>query len=117
VINQISFRVGSLASLRALHETFQRENVQSIFVGNHGIAWSIYCHDPDGNNLEFFVDTPWYFPQPFLIPLDLSQPDDTIIAETRRMAQEQPGYEPYADWRKRIGARMHRYVPATALPL
>ncbi|MCA0244538.1 MAG: VOC family protein [Proteobacteria bacterium] len=117
VINQISFRVCSLAELRALHERFQRENVQSIFIGNHGIAWSIYCHDPDGNNLEFFVDTPWYFPQPFLIPLDLSQSDEAIIAETRKMAQEQPGYEPYADWRKTIAKRMTRYQPAQPVPL
>lgn len=117
LINQISFRVGSLQALRELHESFVHENVQSIMVGNHGIAWSIYCHDPDGNNLEFFVDTPWYFPQPFLIPLDLSQPDDTIIAETRKLAQEQPGYEPAADWRKRFAAKMHRYVPAQPLPL
>lgn len=117
VINQISFRVGSLAELRRLHGIFVSENVQSIFVGNHGIAWSIYCHDPDGNNLEFFVDTPWYFPQPFLIPLDLSRPDETIVDETRQMAQEQPGYEPYADWRSSIAKRMTRYVPAQPLPL
>jgi len=117
VINQISFRVGSLQALRELLATFEQEQVQSIFVGNHGIAWSIYCHDPDGNNLEFFVDTPWYFPQPFLVPLDLSQPDDSIIAETRKMAQEQPGYEPYDDWRKKIGRRMVRYVPGQPVPL
>lgn len=117
VINQISFRVGSLQAMRELLATFEHEKVQSIFVGNHGIAWSIYCHDPDGNNLEFFVDTPWYFPQPFLVPLDLSQPDDTIIAETRGMAQQQPGYEPYDDWRKKIARRMVRYVPGQPVPL
>ena len=117
VINQISFRVGSLQGLRELLATFQRENVQSIFVGSHGIAWSIYCHDPDGNNLEFFVDTPWYFPQPFLVPLDLSLPDDTIIDETRRMAQQQPGYQPYADWRADVARRMSRYVATRPLPV
>ena len=117
VINQISFRVGSLKELRALLAVFERENVQSIFVGNHGIAWSIYCHDPDGNNLEFFVDSPWYFPQPFLVPLDLSRPDDTIIAETREMARQQPGYQPYADWRAGIARRMARYVPGQPIPV
>ena len=117
VINQISFRVSSLSELRKLLASFQRENVQSIFVGNHGIAWSIYAHDPDGNNLEFFVDTPWFFPQPFLVPLDLNQSDEQIIELTRKMAKEQPGYEPYADWRKTIAKRMARYVPAQPVPL
>lgn len=110
LINQISFRVGSLAGLRDLLQVFEKENVQSIMVGNHGISWSIYCHDPDGNNLELFVDTDWYFPQPFLVPLDLSEPDDVIHAKTLAMCKEQPGFEPYADWRQRLGAKMNRFV-------
>ncbi len=86
LINQISFRVGSLSGLRDLLAILERENVQSILVANHGIAWSIYCHDPDGNNLELFVDTDWYFPQPFLVPLDLSQTDEDIHALTEKCA-------------------------------
>ncbi|MES2399541.1 MAG: VOC family protein [Pseudomonadota bacterium] len=111
VINQISFRVGSLDSLRKLQKILERENIQSIFPANHGIAWSIYCHDPDGNNLELFVDTEWYFPQPFLIPLDLTQSDEAIHDETLALAKEQQGFEPTANWRKRMGARMNRFVP------
>ena len=111
LINQISFRVGSLQSLRKLLEVLKSEKVQSIFPANHGIAWSIYCHDPDGNNLELFVDTDWYFPQPFLIPLDFAKTDAEIYSESEQFAKKQPGYEPYADWRKRIGARMNRFVP------
>ena len=80
-------------------------------VGNHGIAWSIYCHDPEGNNLEFFVDTDWYFPQPFLEPLDLSLPNEEIISLTEKFSREQPGFEPYADWRQRMGARMRLFRP------
>ena len=111
VINQISFRVGSLSGLRDLLHLLEREHVQSIFPANHGIAWSIYCHDPDGNNLELFVDTDWYFPQPFLVPLDLSQSDDEIHAATEAMCREQPGFEPYPEWRARFGGMMHRFVP------
>ena len=110
-INQISFRVGSLDSLRSLLAVLRRENVQNILVGNHGIAWSIYCHDPEGNNLEFFVDTDWYFPQPFLVPLDLEQPNEEIRRVTEEMSRQQPGFEPYADWRKRMRARMHLFRP------
>ncbi len=113
LINQISFRVGSLSGLRDLLAILERENVQSILVANHGIAWSIYCHDPDGNNLELFVDTDWYFPQPFLVPLDLSQTDEEIHALTEKMCREQDGFEPYSDWRKRFAAKMNRFVPTT----
>ena len=81
-INQISFRVGSLQGLRELHGVFQSENVQSIFPANHGIAWSMYVHDPEGNNLEFFVDTDWYFPQPFLIPLAWAAIASPVVPST-----------------------------------
>jgi catechol 2,3-dioxygenase len=111
VINQISFKVGSLQQLRELHDILLKENVQSIAPSNHGIAWSVYCHDPDGNNIEFFVDTDWYFPQPFLNPLDFSKSNGDIFAETEQLARSQPGYEHYADWRARVGAHMTRFVP------
>src|SRR5436190_18886016 len=71
-INQISFKMGSLADLRELNKRLQEEGGKNIFPANHGIAWSIYAHDPEGNNLEFFVDSDWYITQPFLIPLDFA---------------------------------------------
>jgi hypothetical protein len=67
--------------------------VQSIFVGNHGISWSIYCHDPDGNNLSS-SSTPLVLPAAVPDPLDLSKADDTIIAETRKLAQGSPATSP-----------------------
>jgi catechol-2,3-dioxygenase len=111
VINQISFRVGSLASLRELYEIFREEDVQSVFPANHGIAWSIYAHDPEGNNLEFFVDTEWYFPQPFLEPLDMSLDDDEIYAATERICKDQEGFRPYSQWRADISQRMNAFRP------
>ena len=111
-INQISFRMGSLADLREMHRRLTAEGGASLFPANHGIAWSIYAHDPEGNNLEFFVDSAWYIKQPFLIPLDFSKTDDDIVHETRALCEKSEGYEPYADWRQRIAARMARYVPS-----
>jgi catechol 2,3-dioxygenase len=111
IINQISFRVGDLQDLRYLHQLLVENGAQSILIGNHGISWSIYCHDPDGNNLEFFVDTDWYFPQPFLVPLDLAQSDAEILAETERLCREQEGFQLYDDWRAKIALKMTRYVP------
>jgi catechol 2,3-dioxygenase len=112
VINQISFNVATLQDLREIHGILQSENVQSIMPANHGIAWSIYCHDPEGNNLEFFVDTDWYFPQPFLIPLEFSKTDDEILAETEALCREQAGFEDYSAWRARFAKVMNTFVPA-----
>ena len=114
-INQISFKMGSLADLRRLHAQLLEEGNDNLYPCNHGIAWSLYAHDPEGNNLEFFVDSDWYIKQPFLIPLDLSQSDAEIVAQTRAMCETSAGYEPYADWRRKVAPRMTPFVapPAT----
>lgn len=109
-INQISFKLGSLDDLRDIHERLVAAGGSSLFPANHGIAWSIYAHDPEGNNLEFFVDTEWYITQPFLIPLDLSKSDDEIYALTKKLCEESEGFEPYSQWRERISKEMTPFV-------
>lgn len=113
-INQISFKMGSIDDLREMHGRLQAEGTGNLFPANHGIAWSIYAHDPEGNNLEFFVDSDWYIKQPFLIPLDFGQSNDEIVALTQSMCESSEGYEPYGDWRARVARRMTRFVPAAA---
>lgn len=113
-INQISFKLGGLGDLRELKQRLEEFGTDNLFPGNHGIAWSIYAHDPEGNNLEFFVDTDWYILQPFLIPLDLSKSDEEIVAETKALCEASEGFEPYGDWRRRIAARMTPYVEPAA---
>ena len=109
-INQISFKMGTLADLREMHGRLQAEGGSNLFPANHGIAWSIYAHDPEGNNLEFFVDSDWYNSQPFLIPLDFSKSDELIVAETKQLCESSEGFEPYGDWRERVARRMTGYV-------
>jgi catechol 2,3-dioxygenase len=115
-INQISFKLASLRDLRDVHQRLQDEGGSNIFPANHGIAWSIYAHDPEGNNLEFFVDTEWYIKQPFLIPLDLSKTDEELARDTKTMCESSDGYEPYGDWRARIAKKMTPFVDAPAAP-
>lgn len=110
-INQISFKVGSLADLRDISERLEAGGGKNQFPANHGVAWSIYAHDPEGNNLEFFVDSEWYIRQPFLIPLDLSRPDEEIVAETHKLCAESEGFEPYGSWRAKIAPQMTKYEP------
>jgi catechol-2,3-dioxygenase len=109
-VNQISFKMGSLTDLRDVHSRMVKENHGGLFPANHGIAWSLYAHDPEGNNLEFFVDTEWYITQPFLIPLDFDLSDDELLAQTKRLCESREGFEPYSDWRARVSARMTPYV-------
>jgi catechol 2,3-dioxygenase len=111
-INQISFKMGSIEDLRDIDRRFQAENLKT-FPANHGIAWSVYAPDPEGNNLEFFVDSDWYFPQPFLEPLDLAKNDADILKETYSQCVKQKGYEPYSDWRQKVAKRMTRFIPPT----
>ena len=111
-INQVSFKMASLSDLRTMYERLKVERVAGLSPANHGIAWSVYAHDPEGNNLEFFVDSDWYITQPFLEPLDFSKPDAELVEETRALCEASAGFEPYPDWRRRVAKRMTPYVPA-----
>jgi catechol-2,3-dioxygenase len=55
----------------------------NIAAASHGNAWSVYLNDPEGNYLEFFVDTDWHVQQPFYIPLELDKKTDGEIAGRR----------------------------------
>jgi len=113
-INQLSFKMSSIGDLRDIRERLESGGGSHVFPANHGIAWSVYAHDPEHNNLEFYVDSDWYINQPFLIPLDLTQTDDEIRAKTLELCSVSEGFEPYGDWRGRTAARMTPYIPLAA---
>jgi catechol 2,3-dioxygenase len=107
VVNQVSFRVPALADLRILHAALAAEpRVSEIRPVTHGNAWSVYCRDPEGNRLEFFVDAPWYTPQPFREPLDLGLSDREIEVRTEAQCRARPGFVPREEWRARLARRM-----------
>ena len=110
-INQISFNMGSLADLRDIKERLEDWGITEMMIANHGIAWSIYTHDPEGNTLEFYIDSDWYIVQPFLVPLDFSKTDDEIYQETKAMCEASPGFEPIGAWRDRVAKRMSFFMP------
>src|SRR3546814_3488553 len=78
-INQISFRMASIADLRDMHGRLKAAGYtdEQMLCGNHGIGWSIYFPDPEGNLLECFVDSEWYVDQPVLTPLDFRSEEHT----------------------------------------
>lgn len=103
LLNQISFRIGTLAELRAAHAMIAtRTDVSDIQPVNHGTAFSIYFRDPEGNRLEVFVDSPFYVAQAIVGPLDLSLTDAEILEETCARHSSDPTFRSADDWKKRF---------------
>jgi catechol-2,3-dioxygenase len=100
VINQISFRLESLADLKRMHRRVLAEKPAKLMIGNHGISWSVYFSDPEGNMIECFVDTDWYITLPFMEPLDLAKSDAEIQVHTEALCRARPGFRPMAEWRR-----------------
>ena len=72
----------------------------------HGNAWALYVHDPEGNQIELFVDSPWYIEQPCAEPIDLDRPTKDILAESEAFCRNQPGFKPIEDWRAAMAERI-----------
>jgi catechol 2,3-dioxygenase len=97
-LNQVSFRVGSLVELQQFHDWLRQCGVTPAATVSHGNAWSIYFLDPEGNNVEVYASSPWYVPQPFRVPVDLSRPADELLSETFESVREDAGFSPIEDW-------------------
>lgn len=106
VVNQISFLVDSLATLRLLHAGLKDENVTQITPINHGNAVSVYFRDPDNNRTELYIHTPWHVTQPSGTPLDLAVSDAQLWRNVEAHARSLPGFMPRAQWEEILAARM-----------
>jgi catechol 2,3-dioxygenase len=99
-INQISFQLNELEELRQIRDILVAAGVKELRLVDHCVSWSVYCHDPEGNRLEFFVDAPFYVKQPMIQALDLEQSDDAIIEATRNCFKTDPSFRSLAEWRE-----------------
>lgn len=106
VVNQISFHVGDLASLRAMKAAAEKAGVTRFLPVSHGRGWSLYFPDPEGNGIECFVDTPWHVRQPVVEPLDLSLSDAEILARTEATCRAAPDFQPIASWKAALAKRL-----------
>ena len=102
-VNQISCKLDALSDLRGYLKILMEHGVSKIDQVDHGNAWSMYFPDPEGNTIEFYVDTPFYSSQPCCEPLDLSQSEDEILARTEAMCRARPGFISRTEWQ--IGIR------------
>lgn len=105
-VNQISCKLDSLDDLRDYLKILTDNGVSKIDQVDHGNAWSMYFPDPEGNYVEFYVDTPFYSAQPCREALDLSQRDEEILAQTEAMCRRRPGFISRAEWQKNIRERI-----------
>lgn len=117
IVNQLSLRVDSLATLRELRQGLAAEEATELGPTSHGNALSLYFRDPEGNRVELLIDTPWYVPQPCRLPVDLSLPDDALWAALEQQARALPGFKPREVWAREMeqkiaaaGARRRRAV-------
>lgn len=105
-INQISFFVEDLETLRKYHAMLLEEGIQGLDPINHGNAWSLYFPDPEGNRLELYTVSPWHMQQPFADRLDLTEPAELIRSKTLAMIEADPSYGPREKWSAELRARI-----------
>lgn len=105
-INQMSFRVPDVATLRAFHDRLLASGASDMQPVTHGNAISLYCRDPEGNRLELFMDTPWYCEQPLREPLDFALSDEQIMAQAETIARGRPRFMPRAQWQAELARQM-----------
>ena len=106
VVNQISFRLDGLATLRALHVALKDEPVKILGPVTHGNALSSYFFDPEGTRVELLIGTPWYVPQPCRLPVDLALPDEQLWASIEERVRSMPSFMTHADWQRAIEQKL-----------
>jgi len=67
----------------------------------------LYVRDPEGNRIEFYIDTPWHVAQPLREPVHLAQADEAVWRDVEALARSLPGFAPMAEWRKCIASKMN----------
>jgi catechol 2,3-dioxygenase len=105
-INQISFRVDDLASLKIYYANLIRDQVNLQRTITHGNAWSIYLFDPEGNRIELYTPSPWYIEQPYGVPIDLAQTESEILAQTEQLILNDPTRVSTQEWSQGLKAKL-----------
>ena len=83
VIQQLSFKVDSLAELKEFHTVFKNEDVEIQRTVSHGNAFGMYATDPEGNTIEIYYKTGFPVPQPHGDPVDLEASEEELIEIAR----------------------------------
>ena len=57
-LSHFAWEMNSIEDLESLYLKLQREHVEILDIGDHGISLGIYFADPDGNQIEMFYELP-----------------------------------------------------------
>ena len=79
VIQQLSFKVDTLAELKDFHTVFKDEGVEIQRTVSHGNAFGMYASDPEGNTIEVYYKTGFPVPQPHGDPVDLDASEEELM--------------------------------------
>jgi len=80
----IAFKVSSLAEFQSFHARVVEKKIPIKFALNHHESFAFYFDDPDGNMIEIYWPTgDLSRRQPYVDPLDLSQPDEALLEKIR----------------------------------
>jgi catechol-2,3-dioxygenase len=106
LLSQISFRLSGLDNLRFFHQRALQLGATNMEARNHGNSWSIYFEDVEHNRIEMYTPTPWSVHQPWRVPLDLSESNDTIVASTAKLLEELGPLVPVEQWSADLHQRL-----------
>lgn len=81
IIQQLSFRVGTINDVRAFYQTFQQMGVEIQQTVSHGAGASCYFYDPEGNRLEVFADIEVEGGRGYSGPIDLEKSAEELAAQ------------------------------------
>lgn len=94
-VNHFAFRLNRFDELMELYRRLKgRSDQHRIVPVTHGNTWSLYFHDPEGNGLEVFCDTPWEIRQPYAEPWDPEQGFEELCRTTKEQIRDLPGFGP-----------------------
>lgn len=85
LVQQLSWRVGSVEGLQALYRRLVDYQAEISSVITHGNALAVYFFDPEGNRCEVYVHTGLDVAQPFRHDISLDGTPDELFAENRRI--------------------------------
>ena len=87
VVQQVSFIVQDLATLKLFHQRLKQENVRIRSIVTHGIAFAIYFFDPDDNVIEIYAKTPYKVSQPLSKSIDLELTEAELMSLAEASSQ------------------------------